>query len=621
MGVPKAKDRSSGTQCHIMFERCVLLLSSKRVLVGCLLGLAILISGCTVFRKLPGFATVPKEIVSPPPGFERLEQVVEQSSHLMAEAEKWYEKGVVAYEQGDVETARKFFQQSLEYLAKAEPDAETLYRLKHLYERIPLQGPAIPSPEAQPEPVAEPLPTEKPKGVEERREEPGKTGTFRVVVNEYVQREMDAYCGDMRDRFAEGLTRAATHLPVIRQIIEHEGLPAELAYLPLVESNFLVRAHSRAGASGLWQFMSSTAERYGLVIDRYVDERYDIKKSTYAAVKHLSNLYDLFGSWELALAAYNAGETTVWRAMLSSYNSDFWKLICTKPGCRILREETKAYVPKVMAAIIIAHNLEKYGFSVGVEDDPPNAETLLIKGSVDLHLIARECGVSLTTIRELNPELRMNQTPFRESGYELNVPVGTREKLEVALAKMPVTKGVESFRHVVRRGETLSAIAKRYATSVESIREANGLSYNAVLQVGQYLVIGASAPASPPRTRPPAEKTGEELMYTVKDGDTLWGISRAFNVSVADLKRWNIGRFGEAKELSPGDKLLIKVAVSNQGDPKAKEPREIRYVVKKGDSLWDVANRYKVSVRAIVERNRLRSTRLDPGDELIIPAG
>lgn len=539
-------------------------------------------------------------------------------------AEALCEEGLLAYERGEVETARKHLQKSLELLLDAEPDPDTLYRLKDLYRKVSPPGPVAPytEPRIEPVPVREPelLTAEPAETVQEQPEEEVRSNSFEVVMNEHVDRELKAYCGHLRDAFSQGLARAGLYLPVIREIVEHEGLPPELAYLPLVESNFKTKVRSRAGAGGLWQFMPSTGRRYGLDSDGYVDERYDIEKSTYAAVRHLSNLHNLFNSWELALAAYNAGETRVFNGMVSTYERDYWKLLeaRTQSGRRYLPRETLGYVPKFMAAVIIAEDPEKYGFRP-IVDNAPRLEKIRIKGSVDLEMIAKECGVSLTRMRELNPELKVAYTPFREEGYELKIPAGTRAKLEVALAKMPVTKGVESFRHMVGRGETLSGIADRYDTSVAAIMSANNLRSH-LIRAGKYLSIPAGVRGGATRT-PAAVKTGEELVYTVRRGDTLWGISQAFKVSLGDLKRWNAGRSrgGDGRRLKPGDKILVRVQSASQSKPASTQTGDIKYIVKRGDNLWDISKKYRVSVQAIMRRNNLRTSRIDVGDELIIP--
>ena len=581
--------------------------------------------GCAALRDRSERPSLLEQAV---PGEEVVETdlpSVEYPDPLTA-AEALCEEGLLAYERGELETAREHLQKSLELLLDAEPDPDTLYRLRDLYTKVlppepapytelPIESVAVGEPELlSPEPA---------QTVVEQPEEEVRSNSFEIVMNEHVDRELKAYCGkSRRDAFSEGLARAGVYLPGIREIIEHEGLPPELAYLPLVESNFKTKARSRVGAGGLWQFMPSTGRRYGLDVDGYVDERYDIEKSTYAAVRHLSNLHNLFDSWELALAAYNAGETRVFNGMVSrGYERDFWKILegRTKSGRRYLPRETLGYVPKFMAAVIIAQNPEEYGFAPIVER-PLQLEKIRIKGSVDLGEIARECGVTLTRIRELNPELKVGYTPFRDGGYELKIPAGTRDKLEVALAKMPVTKGVESFRHRVGRGETLSGIADRYGTSVREIKMANNLRSD-LIRAGKYLVIPAGVKGGGAAIRPDAERTAEELVYRVKRGDTLWGISQAFKVRLSDLRRWNAGRLrgGDGRRLKPGDKIIVRVQSAPQSEQASRQGREIKHIVRRGDNLWDISKKYKVSVQAIRERNNLRTSRIDVGDELFIP--
>jgi membrane-bound lytic murein transglycosylase D len=582
--------------------------------------LGLLISGCASFGGLRESAVFPEQ---PTEADEVPDIDLPSDLYLdpMAAAEQHCEEGLLAYERGERDAALQHFQRSLALLLDSEPDPEMLYALRDLYRKEPVLEPGTPS-ETDLEPVFEPEPSavKRVAPMEDQPVHEDNTNSFHVVMNEYVQREIDAYCGSHRALFAEGLTRCGIYLPLIREIVAHEGLPPELAYLPLVESNFKTNARSRAGAGGLWQFMPTTGMRYGLEIDWYVDERNDIEKSTYAAVRHLSNLYNLFGSWELALAAYNAGETTVWRSMLAGYDNDFWTMISTRPASRFLRDETKRYVPRFMAAASIAQEPEKYGFRPIVEN-PLQFEKKVIEGSVDLEEIAKACGVDLQTIKELNPELKLAYTPYRDGGYELKIPVGTGEKLEVALANMPVTKGVESFRHRVRRGETLSLIADRYGTSVRDIKLVNNLRSD-LIRAGAYLMIPAGVKGSQRAIPPDAVKTEEKLLYTVKGGDTLWGISRAFGVSLDDLRRWNAGRLrgGDGRRLKPGDRIIVRVQASSGTRLASAQTGEMKHIVRRGDNLWDLSRKYRVSVNAIKERNSLRTSRIDPGDELIIPS-
>jgi len=596
-------------------------LSNKTFLCPLVVILGLVISGCASFGRLREPAAFPEQ----PTEADQVSDIgLPPDMYLdpMAAAEQHCEEGLLAYERGERDAALQHFQRSLALLLDSEPDPEKLYALRELYRKEPVLEPVTPT-ETDLEPVLEPeVPV--PQQITPAKDQPmhkDNTNSFNVVMNEYVRREIDAYCGPLRALFAEGLARAGTYLPLIREIIAHEGLPPELAYLPLVESNFKTKARSRAGAGGLWQFMPTTGMRYGLEIDWYVDERNDFEKSTYAAVRHLSNLYNLFESWELALAAYNAGETTVWRSMLAGYDNDFWRMISTRPASRFLREETKRYVPKFMAAVTIAKNPEKYGFHPIVEN-PLQFEKKVIEGSVDLEEIAKACGVDLQTIKQLNPELKLAYTPYRDGGYELKIPVGTGDKLEVALANMPVTKGVESFRHRVRRGETLSRIADRYGTSVREIKLANNLRSD-LIRAGTYLMIPAGVKGGGRTIPPDAVKTEEKLLYTVKRGDTLWGISRAFGVGLDDLRRWNAGhlRGGDGRRLKPGDKIVVRVQASSGTKlASAQTTGEMKHIVRRGDNLWDLSRKYRVSVNAIKKRNNLRTSRIDPGDELIIPS-
>ena len=241
----------------------------------------------------------------------------------------------------------------------------------------------------------------------------------------------------------------------------------------MIESGFNPYAVSWARAVGPWQFMPSTGKLYGLKIDWWIDERKDPVKSTYAAADHLKNLHNLFGSWPLAMASYNAGAGKVQRAVLRTRSEDFWDL----KASRYIRKETKNYVPKFMAATIIAKNPEAYGFTVS-KYEPFKYDEITLEESTDLRLVARCAGCTYEEIKELNPELRRWVTPPHVTRYTLRLPVGTKELFLANFAATPAEQKIKWERHEVKKGETLSQIANQYSTSPDAIRDINGLKKN-----------------------------------------------------------------------------------------------------------------------------------------------
>ena len=307
-----------------------------------------------------------------------------------------------------------------------------------------------------------------------------------IVDNQHVQRELRSFTTVEREQFLEGYRRSGLYRPMILERLEKAGLPAQLCWLPLVESWFKVRALSRASALGMWQFISSTGMRYGLERDTWVDERLDPDKATDAAIAYLVDLHGLFGDWPKALAAYNCGEGRVMRLSRRSADEylDFWDLYELLPG------ETRRYVPRLLAALQIIENPAKYGMTLPEPDTPPtNVATVTVERSVKLERLDAALELEAGTLATLNPALRRQATPKR--AFELRVPAGREEALLAQIDSVPVwTPPVPQYTtHRVRSGETLSQIAGRYHTSVSAIMRANSLRSANRLRVGQRLRI------------------------------------------------------------------------------------------------------------------------------------
>jgi peptidoglycan lytic transglycosylase D len=365
---------------------------------------------------------------------------------------------------------------------------------------------------------------------------------FPVVLNDSVLGCVDLYQGRLRDWFTAALSRGGRYLPRIRKIFAEEGVPQDLAYLGLVESAFKPTALSRARAKGVWQFISSTGRRYGLQQDWWVDERSDFEKATRAAAKYLNQLHGMFGDWNLAMAAYNAGEATVTKAIARYGTRDYWALSQT----RGLRRETKSYVPLIHAAIVVAKAPQQYGFAIEPED-PVHAESVPVHGAVDLRVIAECAGTSLDQVRALNPELRRLSTPAGRT-YEIDVPEGSGAALASCLSSLPPEKRVRFRTHVVARGQSLYTIARRYGVRTADVASANGLSPRKALAVGTELIIPIPAegpgarPVSVARSRPEGADGASRparISYRVRRGDTLGSIASQYGITVKDIQTWN----------------------------------------------------------------------------------
>jgi membrane-bound lytic murein transglycosylase D len=354
------------------------------------------------------------------------------------------------------------------------------------------------------------------------------------------------------------MKRGSRYLPMIQSVFRAEGLPLDLAYIPLVESAFKPNALSRAKAKGVWQFMRGTGLENGLRHDWYIDERSDPEKATVAAAKYLKTLSKMFdGDWHLALASYNGGPGRVQRAMARGRTEDFWKLT---ERSRLLPRETRDYVPMILAAIIIARNPQQYGFDF--EAEPAHRyETVTLPLPVDLRRVAEWTGTTIDDIQALNPELRRWTTPVRDNAYDLKVPPGSAWLLSLRLSETTSNELASLRWHTVKKGETLASIARKLRVARQDLAEANYLATTSRLTPGEQLVVpheptvlmAAQADRPIPAVHTSAQGSDAvvdavagggdseltKITYRVKKGDTLSSIARLFQTSVALVKSWN----------------------------------------------------------------------------------
>ena len=403
--------------------------------------------------------------------------------------------------------------------------------------------------------------------------------------NERILSYVELFQGRLRDYIHESLTRGTKYLPMIQAVFKAEGLPLDLAYIPVIESGFKTNALSKASARGPWQFMRATATEQGLKTDWYVDERSDPEKATVAAARYLKTLHEMFGGdWHLVLAAYNGGLGRLQRAMKRSGEEDFWEL---SSNSRYLPRETREYVPLILAAIIVAKNPSQYGFDITAED-PVAYEKVTVPKAIDLRRVAEWTGRSIDEIQALNPELRRWTTPVK-SEYVLKVPEGTASVFKARLASASPNELVALTWYQVRKGETIATISRKLKVSRVDLAEANHLSTKSRLAAGQSLVVprapatllatnsrpaaptavasrAISGPAPVPDVDAPArnaaprqvaravDSTPKTVTYKVKRGDTLFGIAQLFDTTVAKIKTLNKLRTNQIK---PGTRLKI----------------------------------------------------------------
>jgi membrane-bound lytic murein transglycosylase D len=448
-----------------------------------------------------------------------------------------------------------------------------------------------------------------------------------IVINAKVEQFIQYFQTTARKVFSNWLARSEKYIPFMRNLLKENGLPEDLVYMALIESGFNPYAYSRSKASGPWQFIYLTGKRYGLRSDWWIDERRDPEKSTVAAAKYLKDLYDMFECWYLAAAGYNAGEKKIAAAMKRYGTEDFWEL--TK--YRYLKQETKDYVPQMIAAALIAKDPEKYGF-VGIEyQDPLRYEKVKVPKVTDLRLIAWACETSVDEIKDLNPELSRWCTPPNFPDYEIKIPFG---KKELFLRNFEILSSGQNFQfktHVVKKGDTFPKIAKLYRVDLEPILVLNQLNKKSRLSTGMNLLIPLpkDQDLKPDRvvrgkpTRTDQNSKPVETTYTIKKGDTLWSIADEMGVNIGALTRWN--NLHPEKKLMPGDKLIIRMnkdsGLLDQPQGKRVE-KEIIYVVKEGDTLWSIAKKFNLTVSEIKTWNHLTKTdQIHPEDRLKLKVG
>jgi membrane-bound lytic murein transglycosylase D len=399
-----------------------------------------------------------------------------------------------------------------------------------------------------------------------------------IPLNQRVLAFVQLFQGRLHDFLEEGMRRGSGYLPMIQNVFRAEGLPLDLAYVPLVESAFKPNALSRTKAKGVWQFMSGTGLENGLRQDWYIDERSDPQKATLAAARYLSTLAKLFnGDWHLALASYNGGPGRLQHAMKLAKLDDFWKL-AEKP--RLLPNETRDYVPMILAAIVIAKNPLQYGFDFEPEA-PHEYETVSLPQPVDLRRVAEWTNTTIDDIQALNPELRRWTTPVRDSAYALKVPAGGAEVVRGHL-DAEATNDLASLNwYVVKRGDTLALIARKLNVGRADLAEANYIKVTARVSPGEKLMVPREATAlmaaRADRPVPATDSHGlaadkvvpavassssdrVKVVYQVKSGDTLTSIARVFSTNVAAIQTWN--NLADT-QIRAGDHLTIFTARAN----------------------------------------------------------
>jgi membrane-bound lytic murein transglycosylase D len=474
---------------------------------------------------------------------------------------------------------------------------------------------------------------------------------FPITINRQVEYYLDFFQNRNREVFTRWLERSGAYRAMIEEHLQEAGLPRDLVYLAMIESGFSQTARSKAKAVGMWQFIKGTANNYGLKVNSYVDERRDFVKSTKAAVEYLSDLYAEFGSWYLAVAGYNAGEGKIRRAIQKHNSTNFWELAQGS----YLKLETKRYVPKLIAAIIIAKNPEKYGFTDVRYQDPFAYETIETPRWTSLKAVALACDVDVTEMQNFNRELLKPFTPPDSTTYSLKLPVGKQAVAEKNLSRVHAVVSTNYKTHVVQGKETLDSVCRKYGLTKTIMLKANNLQ-KAKLSPGQRLRVPYRTtqyellPEGGSASRLlAASDSGENLiLHKILPGETVLGLAERYNVPAHLIAGWNdlkdISRIRAGQQLAiytqNGDdawatagnaasqtkaeqKTATRSGAQEQelGDvlPSGESGKEMmNYLVRRGDSLWTIARKFEISVDEIRSWNNLGGNLIWPGTRLLI---
>jgi membrane-bound lytic murein transglycosylase D len=566
---------------------------------------------------------------------------VDPAADLIARVEKEYKTGQDNYHAGHLEAAKQNFDSAFNLLMGSGLDVQSDDRLQAELDRILdgvngfemaalQQGDGFSEQKSEPAPIDEanevtPAVDQnvKAKAEAEIRSTPS---DLPLMMTDQVAGYISYFSNRGRGTIERALSRSGRYEDMIRRTLKEEGVPQDLIYLAQAESGFHPLAVSRAGARGIWQFMASRAHGYGLQRSWWADERQDPEKATRAAARHLKDLYNQFGDWYLAMAAYNSGPGTVQSAVKRTGYADFWELYRRN----VLPKETRNYVPIIVAVTIMAKNPDQYGLTSIVKEKPVPYEVVKIDYPIDLRLVAECVDASSSDLQDLNPSLLRMTTP-KDQEFDLHVPAGTAEKFQATVAAIPVDKRVWWRYHKVQPGETLASIARTYRTAPKSIADANNLD-DGELSPDARLII----PMAAGKEVDSSTYSRAITRYKIRKGDTVESVAENFGVSAKMIRSWNrikgsslAGRRTVLLHLpiSPGAKTEVASKKSSSRSRTAKSGSRaettasasgvVRHKVKRGETLSSIASSYKTTVTAIKHDNRNIAT-LRPGMILVI---
>ena len=472
-----------------------------------------------------------------------------------------------------------------------------------------------------------------------------------IVFNDAVKYYIQWFSTEKRKVFGNWLKRSRHYVPIIREILKDQGMPEDLVYLAMIESGFNPKAYSHAKACGPWQFIYATGGRYGLKVNYWIDERRDPEKSTVAAAKYLRDLFNQFGCWYLAAAGYNAGEGRIERAIEKHKTNDFWEL----SNYNALPKETRAYIPQLIAAAVIAKDPEKYGFGSITYDAPIKFELVRVPRATPLSAVAKSASVDLSEVKSINPEILRGITPPNMDDYKIKLPQGVNvhtfsSKLQVALSHERQIKDVVSYK--VKKKDTLASIARKHRLHQDDLYLVN--ECQGELRVKPGMVINLPRYTGPPKGRTEIARSKKDnleakpaqearnvkyektltkqqsepklqpqgpAIHVVRKGETLASISSKYNIDVAELKAANSLK---GNKVTPN--MRLKLAGYSQKKSAQKESANkktpVKYhVVKKGETLKSISNKYNIDMADLKVTNNLKGDKVIPKQKLKIVTG
>jgi membrane-bound lytic murein transglycosylase D len=557
---------------------------------------------------------------------------------LIAQVDKEYQAGQDNYKSGHLEAAKENFDRAFNLLLGSSLDVRTDERLQQEFDRVLdgvnglelqalMEGDGFTEQKSEPAPIDEANEAAAPvdANVKAKAEAEVKAthSDLPLMMTDPVAGYINYFSNRGRGTLERALARSGQYHDMIQRILKEEGVPQDLIYLAQAESGFHPLALSHAGARGMWQFMASRAKGYGLERDWWVDERQDPEKSTRAAARHLRDLYNEFGDWYLAMAAYNSGPGTVQNAVKRTGYADYWQLYKRN----VLPKETRNYVPIILAVTIMAKNPSQYGLDEVVTEKPVPYDALKIDYPVDLRLVAECVDASASTLQDLNPSLLRLTTP-KDREFELHLPAGTKDRYLSAIAAIPPDMRVWWRYHKVVPGDTLASVAGAFHTTRQAIVQANGLDGDQNLQVESELIIPV-APGKHPADEV-ANYSRRATSYKVRKGDTVQTVADNFGVPPAMVRRWNHlkGDSLHGRHLlyvhlpvAPDASGNLEAVTSKSKSKKRLQPTGAKHVVhhkvQPGETLSSIAKSHNTTVDALKQDNRNLAT-LRPGMILVI---